>query len=168
MMHYLSNLSVNFQSSTPTTSNIILIYHSRLLKTLYFMTSYIMTSYMTSYFMTPYFMASYLMTHISWYMMHAVWCMMHETHSGMHSQWIPMKGHTQGGDATTVLPIERTHMGGTHPQCNPTNRYTYFHRGGTHPQFNPMNGPTYFHRGGDAPTMLPNEWTHTNRNTRTN
>ena len=52
------------------------------------------------------------------------------------------KGHTRGGDAPTVLPIERTHRGGTQPQCNPT------------------NGHTYFHRGGDAPTIYPNERTH--------
>ena len=35
-------------------------------------------------------------------------------------------GHTQGGDAPKVLPNERTHRGGTHPQCNPTNGPTNF------------------------------------------
>ena len=49
---------------------------------------------------------------------------------GSNEDCLPMKGHTQGEDAPTVLPIEWTHMGGTHPQCNPTNRHTYFHRGG--------------------------------------
>ena len=43
---------------------------------------------------------------------------------------LPLKGHTRGGDAPTVLPIEWTHRGGKHPRCNPTNGHTYFQRGG--------------------------------------
>ena len=57
---------------------------------------------------------------------------------GFNKDCLPIKGHTQGGDTPTVLPIEWTHSEGerTHPQCNPTNGHTYFHRGGTHPQCN--------------------------------
>ena len=35
-----------------------------------------------------------------------------------------------GVGSMQVLAIERTHRGGTHPQCNPTNGHKYFHRGG--------------------------------------
>merc|ERR1711942_432937 len=42
--------------------------------------------------------------------------------------------------------------GGTHPQCNPTNRHTYLFD----KQTNQLNGQTE----GDAPTMHPNERTH--------
>ena len=80
---------------------------------------------------------------------------------GSKEDCLPMKGHTRGGDTPTVLAIEWTHRGGTHPKCNPTNGHTYFHRGGgTHPQCNPTNGHIYFQRGGDATTMKPNERTH--------
>ena len=57
---------------------------------------------------------------------------------------LPMKGHTRGEDAPTVLPIERTHRGGTHQQCNPTNGHTYFH-----PQCYPTNGHTHKLTGTD-------------------
>ena len=39
---------------------------------------------------------------------------------------LPMKGHRQGGETPTVLPSERTHRGGTQPQCNPTNGHNLF------------------------------------------
>ena len=47
---------------------------------------------------------------------------------GSKEDCLPMKGHTQGGDVPvpTMLPIERTHRGLTHPQCNPTNGHTTF------------------------------------------
>ena len=34
---------------------------------------------------------------------------------GYKEDCIPMKGHTQGENAPTVLPIERTHRGGDTP-----------------------------------------------------
>ena len=39
---------------------------------------------------------------------------------GSKEDCLPMKGHSRRGDAQTVLPIERTNRGGTHPQ-NKTN-----------------------------------------------
>ena len=60
--------------------------------------------------------------------------------------------HPHAGPQCNVTQRTDTHIfprGGTHPQCNSTNRHTYFHKGGgTHPQGNPTNGHTYFHRGG--------------------
>ena len=51
-----------------------------------------------------------------------------------------MKGHTQGGDAPTVLSIERTHRGGdagrTYNVIHRTDTHI-FTGGGTHPQCNP-------------------------------
>ena len=43
---------------------------------------------------------------------------------GSNENCLQMKGHTRGGEAPTVLPIEHTHRGGTHTQYNPTNRHT--------------------------------------------
>ena len=34
---------------------------------------------------------------------------------GSNKDCPPMKGHTRGGDAPTVLPIEQTHRGGDAP-----------------------------------------------------
>ena len=34
---------------------------------------------------------------------------------GSNKDCLPMKGHTQGGDVPTVLPIEQTHKGGEAP-----------------------------------------------------
>ena len=31
---------------------------------------------------------------------------------GSNKDCLPMKGHTQGGNAPTLLPIEQTHRGG--------------------------------------------------------
>ena len=45
---------------------------------------------------------------------------------GSNEDCLPMKGHTQGGDAPAMQPNERTHRGGTHPQCDPTNGHTIF------------------------------------------
>ena len=56
-------------------------------------------------------------------MMHDEWCMMHETHRGDAPT---MKGHTQEGDALTVLPIERTHRGGrTHNATQRTDTHIF-------------------------------------------
>ena len=87
-------------------------------------------------------------------MMHDAWCTRH-TWGCIHNV-TQMKGQTQEGDALTVLPIEWTHRGGTHPQCNPMNRHTQVGdtptvftkrtdtQTGTHPQCNPANGHTNF------------------------
>ena len=67
---------------------------------------------------------------------------------GSNKDCLPMKGHTRGGDAPTVLPIEWTHRGGMHPQCYPTNGHTYFHRGGGRTHNLPQRTDTHIFTGG--------------------
>ena len=43
---------------------------------------------------------------------------------GSNKGCLPMRGHTRGRDAPTVLPIDWTEGGGTHPECNPINGHT--------------------------------------------
>ena len=47
---------------------------------------------------------------------------------GSNEDSLPMKGHTRGGGRPThsVTNSTDTQRGGTHPQCNPTNRHTNF------------------------------------------
>ena len=41
---------------------------------------------------------------------------------GSNEDCHPMKGHTQAGEARTVLPIERNHRGGGAPTMQPNER----------------------------------------------
>ena len=68
---------------------------------------------------------------------------------------IHQKMPQSGVGSMQVLAIERTHRGGMHPQCNPTNRRTYFHRGG---------GRTH---NVTQQTDTPFFWTHTHTHKQT-
>ena len=70
---------------------------------------------------------------------------------GSNEDCLPMKGHTRGGNAPTVLPIERTNRGVTHPQCNPTNGHT--EGGRTHNVTKRTDTHIFTEGGGNAPTM---------------